>query len=190
MRNADWALVAAFLSAIATGFAAWAAILGPRIAAKIANNLKAEYDATEEKRKLKLQVFATIMSYRGATYSTEAVKSFNLIDIVFADARPVRDNWAKYLDSLDERNAVPSHEKNSRLLDLLRTMAEDLGLGEKFRMDDFQRLYYPKAQEQEDQIRAMQHEALLRTLETTQSSPGANTTPDFAQSGDAGSDRR
>lgn len=68
-------------------------------------------------------------------------------------------------------------------------MAEDLGLGDKFRMDDFQRLYYPKAQEQEDQIRAMQHEALLRTLESNQSSPGANTTPDFAQSGGAGSDR-
>lgn len=115
MRNADWALVAAFLSAIATGFAAWAAIWGPRTAAKIANNLKAKYDATEEKRKLKLHVFATIMSNRGATYSLEAVKSFNLIDIVFADSRPVRDNWAKYLESLDERNAVPAHEKNSRL---------------------------------------------------------------------------
>lgn len=140
----DASVVAAFFSAIATALAAIATWRGPIQAARLAEELRQKAAAEEEKRRLKVQVFTSLMAHRAAFFVEEAVRNLNLIDVVFHDSRAVRDAWANLFASFDGAKKIPEHVQDERFDKLLNTMASDLGLSGALLPDDLRRIYYPQ----------------------------------------------
>jgi len=81
-----WAAVATTWAAIATSRAVAATRKAPIDAARVAASLQ----EANERRRLKLWVFATIMQNRHFIGETDGVRTLNLIDTVFHDAPAVR----------------------------------------------------------------------------------------------------
>lgn len=165
--------VSTFLAFFATAASAYAAFKGPAIAAEIAERMRRDGEHASEKRRMKLHVFATLMEQRATYYSQDAVRAFNLIDIVYIDSRAVRDAWAELFASFESSKNIPDHEKSKRFRVLLSTMAKDINLGDGLRLDDFERIYFPVAQQEEDQLRVLQRQAALKQL-SGDVSPSAN----------------
>jgi hypothetical protein len=170
-----WTVVAAVFSAIATALAAFATWQAPRGAARLAEDLRRDYDRSRERQQNKLHIFARLMQERASIYSENGVGALNLIDVVFYDSIEVRDAWAE-LFSTFSLNPMPSHVMEERLRRLLSAMAKDIGLGDGLRMDDLSRVYIPNVMAQERLIRDMQRQQALTALQT-RGSPAANTTP-------------
>lgn len=167
-------VVAAFLSAVATGIAAWTAWKGPLAAAKAAEELRRNNDDLHERRRLKMWVFSTIMQERAYIASIDAVRALNLIDVVFRDSTPVREGWANLFSAYATDSTVPRHVQEERLRLLLREMAVDLGISDNLRGDDLGRVYYPQAIEEEERVRQLERKVALGRLQN-QINPTANT---------------
>ena len=164
-------IVAAFLSAIATvfsaiatGLAVWAAIQGPKSAARLAEQLRRDTEGRTERRRLKFHIFSTLIEERAYIASSAAVRMLNSIDIAFHDARAVRDAWADLYAAFNAQPSVPQHVIHERLKKLLTEMAADLDLSSDLRSSDFDRIYYPTAIAQERYIQDVQREQQMRTL--------------------------
>lgn len=168
------AAIAAIFSAIATGFAVLATWRGPVAAANLAEKMRQKAEVSNEKRRLKLYVFTTLLQERAAYYSLEAVRAFNLIDFVFNESRNVRRAWEDFLSALDPNNSVPEHAVKEKFRKLLSAIADDVGLADELRADDLNRIYYPTALLEEEHIKRLQREHTLRQL-TAETSPSANT---------------
>jgi hypothetical protein len=167
-------VIAAVFSAIATALAAFATWKGPIHAAKLAEDLRRKAAAEDERRKLRLQVFTTLMAHRAIIYDAEAVKNFNLIDVVFHDSRDVRDAWAKFFASLDGVKKIPRHVQDELLHRLLNAMAADLGLSGSLVPDDLSRVYYPDALAEAAYVEGLDRRARLQLLRGG-SGPAANS---------------
>ena len=167
------AAIAALFSAIATGFAVWAAIEGPKKAAELAEKLRSQGDSHAERRRAKLNVFAILMANRAAYWVGEALHAFNLIDVVFNDNKEVRSAWAEMYLALNTRN-VPEHTMGEKMRVLLGAMAKDLGLADELRTDDFGRVYSSTAAAEERLVTDLQRKKALDSL-TGNTSPSANT---------------
>lgn len=166
------ALAAAIFSAIATAFAAYATWNAPRAAAELAESLRRDAERHNERHKLKLQVFSTLMQERAQIHSDEGVRALNLIDVVFNDAREVREAWAELFLAFYMKPLV-QHVIDERLRKLLGAMAKDIGLGDQLRTDDLGRVYYPVVQAQEQFIKDMQRQKILTSLQA-QGAAGAS----------------
>jgi hypothetical protein len=169
-------VIAAVFSAIATAIAAFAAWKGPIHAAKLAEELRRTAAADEERRRLRLQVFTTLMGHRAVIYDAEAVRNFNLIDVVFHDSRDVRDAWSKFFASLDQAKRIPQHTQDELLHRLLNAMAADLGLSGSLVPDDLSRVYYPGALAEAAHLEILDRRARLQVLRGG-SGPAANSAP-------------
>jgi len=167
------ALLAAVFSAIATGFAAFAAWSAPRAAAKLAESLRREAERQNERRRLKLQVFSTLMQERAQIHSDDGVRALNLIDIVFNEAREVREAWSELFLAFHMKPTI-QHVIDERLRKLLGTIAKDIGLADQLRNDDLGRIYYPVVQAQEQFIKDMQRQQILASLQG-QNAAGASS---------------
>jgi hypothetical protein len=113
------------------------------------------------------------MQERAAIYSDTAVKSLNLIDVVFSDSRDVCDAWVE-LFAVFSMNPMPPIVLDERLRRLLTAMAKDIGIEGNLRAADFSRVYSPRAIEQDRLIRDLQRQQMLSVLQG-QASPAANT---------------
>jgi hypothetical protein len=170
--SSEWlAAVAAIWAAFATTWAAVAtskAVTATRKAPVDAAHVAASLQEANERRRLKLWVFATVMQNRHFLAEMESVKALNLIDTVFHDAPAVRDSWANLFSALnDQRNFPPTGPTpviDERRTALLSSMARELGLIQDFRPDDFTRVYLPQTVVSEIQIRDMQRRAALNAL--------------------------
>jgi|SRR5580692_6587388 hypothetical protein len=158
------ALVAAVFSAIATGFAALATWSAPRAAAKLAETLRRDGERQNERQRLKLQVFSTLMQERAQIHSDNGVRALNLIDMVFNDTREVRDAWSELFQAFHMTPTV-QHVIEERLRKLLGAIAKDIGLADQLRPDDLGRVYYPVVQAQEQFIKDMQRQQILAGLQ-------------------------
>lgn len=158
------ATAAALLAAIATVFAAVATLFGPIVAARIAERMRHEGEARSERRRTRFWIFTVLMQERASIASPDAVRALNLIDVVYSDCGPVRDAWAELYSSFDNSKNVPLHVREERLRRLLREMAQDLHLAEGLRPDDFNRVYYPNAQAEEDYRRDLERKAAIARL--------------------------
>jgi hypothetical protein len=174
MAWTDPAVIAAALSAVAAGAAAIATWRAPLSAAKMAEELRRAGEAAHDLRRWKLNIFATIMQERAAVYSEESVRALNSIDVAFALSTNVREAWAELFQAFNVAN-TPPHVVDERIRKLLREMAIDLGLTDKLRMDDFSRVYYPNAIQQQRQVQELQRREALARL-TGQAQPATNTT--------------
>ena len=161
---AIWAAVATTWAAVATSKAVAATRKAPLDAAHVAASLQ----EANEKRRLKMWVFTTVMQNRHFLGETEAVKALNVIDTVFHDSSAVRDSWANLFSALnDQRNFPPTGPApiiDERRTALLTSMARELGLIQNLRPDDFTRVYLPKNILAQLQIRDMQQRAALNAL--------------------------
>ena len=111
----------------------------PIKAVKIGRQLNDEQNKDTVKREL----FLTLFAYRGSPVHYEFVNSLNKIDIVFQDEHLVLNAWAKYYDSLGQKNITNQEEVWSILrVDLLSEMATSLGY-KKLKQVDIMKNYYP-----------------------------------------------
>jgi Flp pilus assembly protein CpaB len=158
------ALAAAVFSAIATGCAAFATWSAPRSAAQLAESLRRDAERQNERQKLKLHVFSTLMQERAQIHSDEGVRALNLSDIVFNETLEVRESWSELFLAFQMKPTI-QHVIDERLRKLLASIAKDVGLADQLRNDDLGRVYYPIVQAQEQFIRDMQRQQILRSLQ-------------------------
>ena len=177
MAAETYSLIAAIFSAVATGFAAVASWRAPITAARLAERLRRDMQQSEERRRQKIQVFTTLMQERSAIWTEAAVRALNAIDVVFNDARPVREAWAALLHTLSPQQNAPLHAQQDRLRDLLSSMATDLGLANEIRIDDLNRVYLPTPLAQERFMRDIERQQALARIQQAQGQPAANVAP-------------
>jgi hypothetical protein len=106
--QANAAMITAFLSMIATAFAALATYRAPIMAAEVANRLRIESEKENEQRRLRMVVFFTLMQERATFASAQSVQMLNGIDAVFHDCGPVREAWADLYHALNRRDVISS----------------------------------------------------------------------------------
>lgn len=155
--------VTAAMSALAAGLAAFATWRAPLSAARIADELRKAGDQVADQRRFKLNVFAILMQERSELYSIESVRALNSIDIAFSDSISVREAWAELYQAFGD-SAAPPHVVDERVRKLLREIAVDLGIADKLRLDDFGRVYVPKALAEERSVRDMRRKKELETF--------------------------
>ncbi|MCA3312367.1 MAG: hypothetical protein ING24_13160 [Roseomonas sp.] len=172
----DASVIAACFSAIATALAAIATWRGPIEAARLAEELRQTAAAEEEKNRLKIQVFNSLMAHRAAFWVEESVRNLNLIDVVFHDSRAVRDAWADLFASFDKTKNFPEHVTNERFHKLLSVMASDLGLSKSLLPDDLRRIYYPEMLAETALLEQLERKNRLEKL-AGGSRPTANSAP-------------
>ncbi len=97
------------------------------------------------KRKDKLEIFKTLMISRSG-WSLESVKALNIIDIVFADDKTVREKWKEYYDKLCVEKPSETELKRIKTAqeELLEAMADSLGYKGKITWKTIQNPYIPQ----------------------------------------------
>jgi hypothetical protein len=168
-------LIAAIASAVAAAAAAIATWRGPIAAARMAEELRRSAESDADKRRFKLNIFASLMQERAEIYSSDAVRALNSIDIAYADNGSVRESWSELYQALTGNPLAPAHVIDERIRNLLRQMAADLGISDTLRLDDFARVYYPNALADERRVKDLQRKSHLAQL-TGQTDADANET--------------
>ena len=97
------------------------------------------------KRKDKMEIFKTLMISR-SVWSLDSVKALNIIDIVFAGDKTVREKWKYYYDKLCVENPSETELKKIKTAqeELLESMADSLGYKGKITWKTIQNPYVPK----------------------------------------------
>lgn len=174
MDAAGWVpLFISITALIVTGITAWATWIAPRNAAALAENLRAASEKAGRTEAMKNYVFLTLMQERNAPYTSEAVKAFNVIDVVFRSNTPIRQAWAFYLDAQDPKKEIPQHAKDERLSRLLELMAIDVGF-ENINITDISRFYAPIYLMRKLKIEILQQDIHERELDALVASQSAN----------------
>lgn len=170
----DGSTVAAFLSAVAAIAAAVAAWRGPITAAQVAERLRRKSELQQDVRRFRMNVFAAVMQERAEIFSPEAVRALNSIDVAFSTCTKVREAWAELYQVLNIRPAKDEHVYQEKTRNLLRAMAEEMGIATQLGPDDFARVYFPEVMAQERAVQRLERDAALARL-TSQTSPASNT---------------
>ena len=99
-----------------------------------------------QKRNDKMQIFKILMTSRIFGWTNESVQAMNLIDIVFADDKAVREQWKVCFDKMCVEN--PTETELSKIKTerekLLETMAKSLGYKKIITWESIQNPYIPK----------------------------------------------
>ena len=127
-----------------------------------------------EKRKDKMQIFKTLMTSRIYGWMQESVYCMNLIDIVFADDKTVRDAWKDLYDKYCVQNPNETQLKKiqNAQYKLLETMAKTLGYKNKVTWETIQNPYIP-----DGMIRLWQEQAKSQQTYNTLLNTMANIVP-------------
>lgn len=98
------------------------------------------------KRQDKMDIFKTLMTNRIYDWTHQSVNALNIIDIVFADDKEVRQQWKKYYDKLCIEQPTETELKKIKIEQekLLETMANSLGYKDKISWETIQNPYMPK----------------------------------------------
>jgi hypothetical protein len=155
------ATLAAFLSAVATVLAVVATWQGPRSAAKLAEKIRQDTERENDRRRMKLQVFSTLMQERATIASVESVRMLNSIDFVFSDSSNVREAWADLFAIFHGAEGPHPQLREEKLRVLLKEMGADIGLSDTLKVDDIARIYYPNALAQEEELQMLRRQQAL-----------------------------
>jgi hypothetical protein len=153
-------LLTAIFSAIATGLAAVATWRAPATAARLAESLRRDAERADERRRMKLNVFATLMQERAQIHLENGVRALNSIDIVFNDSREVREAWSELYLAFEMKPLV-GHVIEERLRKLLAAIAKDVGLAEQLRNDDIGRVYFPQVLQEDQLVKQIQRQQVI-----------------------------
>lgn len=170
-------VISAFLSLLATCFAAWATWQGPRSAAKLSEEIRINSERANERRRMKLNLFATLMQERANIVSIDSVRMLNSIDFIFYDSVKVREAWAE-LFNVFQTNGIPHPQlQEDKLRNLLREMAADIGFSDSLKVNDLGRIYYPNALAKEEELRLLRQEQALLQIRAQNSSAATDPAP-------------
>ena len=119
-----------------------------------------------EIRKDKMQIFKTLMTSRIYGWTQESVHCLNIIDIVFADDKKVRDAWKDLYDKYCVENPDETQIKKiqNAQYKLLETMANSLGYKDKVTWETIQNPYIPKGMLQQINERNQSQQAYNNLL--------------------------
>jgi hypothetical protein len=124
----------------------------------------------KERRQNQLSVLGRLIAFRHEMVSPEAVRSLNMIDLIFYDKPTVRQLWHEYFGMLSNEglnNPVGWQQRNKKNIELITEMAKVLGYGKAITHLDVDRVYSPVGiWEQITKNQEMQTE-LLRVLKAT-----------------------
>lgn len=139
----------------------WGIIISALTSSLIASIVTLCWQKHDDMVKAKKRVFETLMGKRHDITCAECVEAMNLIDVVFYNAKKVRDAWHDYLQATntpDDTEGI-AQERRDKHLHLLEVMAEDVGYKE-IKWDSIKHYYFPNGLSVK-----MQEEAVLRRLQ-------------------------
>lgn len=119
-----------------------AIIVSPLVAVLVGQYLQNK----EKKRADKMDIFKTLMIWRGMGWTLDSVKALNTIEVVFGDDKKVINQWKNYYNSLCIENPSETelllikNEGNK----LLAVMAKSLGYKKTVTWETIQKPYIPK----------------------------------------------
>lgn len=98
-----------------------------------------------EKRKDKMQIFKTLMTSRIYGWTVESVHALNVIDIIFAEDKVVRNAWKDLSDKYNVANPDQHHLKKIEQAQykLIEAIANSLGYKDKITWETIQSPYIP-----------------------------------------------
>lgn len=119
-----------------------------------------------EIRKDKMHIFKILMTSRIYGWTQESVHCLNIIDIVFADDKKVRDAWKDLYDKYCVENPDETQIKKiqNAQYKLLETMANSLGYKDKVTWETIQNPYIPKGMSQQINERNQSQQAYNNLL--------------------------
>lgn len=121
-----------------------------------------------EIRKDKMQIFKTLMTSRIYGWTQESVHCLNIIDIVFADDKIVRDAWKDLYDKYCVQNPDAAQLKKiqNAQYKLLETIQKSLGYKDKVTWETIQNPYVPDGMIKQWQEQAKSQQAYNTLLNT------------------------
>lgn len=119
-----------------------------------------------EKRKDKMHIFKVLMTSRIYGWTQESVHCLNIIDIVFADDKKVRDAWKDLYDKycVENPDGTQINKIQNAQYKLLETMANSLGYKDKVTWETIQNPYIPKGMLQQINERNQSQQAYNNLL--------------------------
>lgn len=119
-----------------------------------------------EIRKDKMHIFKVLMTSRIYGWTQESVHCLNIIDIVFADDKKVRDAWKDLYDKYCAENPDETQIKKiqNAQYKLLETIANSLGYKDKVTWETIQNPYIPKGMVQQINERNQSQQAYNNLL--------------------------
>ena len=133
-----------------------------------------------EKRKDKMHIFKTLMTSRVYGWTQESVYCLNIIDIVFADDREVRNAWKDLYDKYCVQNPDESQLKKIETAQykLLESMAVSLGYKDKVTWETIQNPYIPKGMLRQIEAQNQSQQAYNKLLLNMQQMIPQNKNPE------------
>ena len=119
-----------------------------------------------EIRKDKMHIFKVLMTSRIYGWTQESVHCLNIIDIVFADDKKVRDAWKDLYDKycVENPDGTQINKIQNAQYKLLETMANSLGYKDKVTWETIQNPYIPKGMLQQINERNQSQQAYNNLL--------------------------
>lgn len=120
----------------------------------------------EKIRNDKMHIFKVLMTSRIYGWTQESVHCLNIIDIVFADDKKVRDAWKDLYDKYCVENPDETQIKKiqNAQYKLLETMTNSLGYKDKVTWETIQNPYIPKGMLQQINERNQSQQAYNNLL--------------------------
>ena len=133
-----------------------------------------------EKRKDKMHIFKTLMTSRVYGWTQESVYGLNIIDIVFADDREVRNAWKDLYDKYCVQNPDESQLKKIETAQykLLESMAVSLGYKDKVTWETIQNPYIPQGMLRQIETQNQSQQAYNKLLLNMQQMIPQNKNPE------------
>lgn len=133
-----------------------------------------------EKRKDKMHIFKTLMTSRVYGWTQESVYCLNIIDIVFADDREVRNVWKDLYDKYCVQNPDESQLKKIETAQykLLESMAVSLGYKDKVTWETIQNPYIPQGMLRQIETQNQSQQAYNKLLLNMQQMIPQNKNPE------------
>lgn len=124
----------------------------------------------KERRQHQLMILGSLIATRHDPVSVDAVRSLNLIDLVFHKKATVRKLWREYFDMLTNQglnNPIGWEQRRKKNLELITEMAKVLGYGKQISHLDVDRVYIPAGIVDQFQRNQELGNELLRVLKAT-----------------------
>lgn len=121
-----------------------------------------------EKRKDKMQIFKALMTARIYGWTVESVHALNVIDIVFADDKKVRNAWAQLHNRYCVENPTQTQLEQIKKdqYKLLEEISNSLGYKDKITWETIQNPYVPNGMIRQWQEQAASQQAYNTLLNT------------------------
>lgn len=119
-----------------------------------------------EKRKDKMQIFKILMTSRIYGWTLDSVNALNIIDIIFADDKYVRNAWKELNDKYHVSN--PDEQQLEKIkkaqYKLLEAIANSLGYKDKITWEIIQTPYIPDGMVQQMEMQKIMNQRYFDTI--------------------------